>query len=167
MHIRQFRVEDSKEVEDLISSILKKEFPDVREAYPESDLKDINAHYAGEREGFFVAIEKGRVVGTVGIKEDDRKQNKALLRRIFVHPDYRGKGYGLALLDKAIEFCKKKGYHSLSFRSTDKMASANNLVQKRGFVERERLYFPLSKEKGVEIIKFVLNLSISPRRENA
>ena len=40
--------------------------------------------------------------GTIGIKEESK--NVAILRRLFVSPNYRGKGYGLALIDKALDF---------------------------------------------------------------
>ncbi len=159
MHIRKFRTQDNQKVKRFISSILKKELSEVASVYSESDLKNIQEHYSGRREGFFVGIEKNKIVATGGIKEDDRVENKALLRRIFVHPDYRRKGYSLKMLDKAIEFCKDRGYSTIIFRSTGKMSAANNLVLKRGFAEREHLYFPLDKEKQIEIVKFVLNLN--------
>lgn len=159
MHIRKFRTQDNQKVKRFISSILKKEFSEVASVYSESDLKNIQEHYLGSRERFFVGIEKNKIVATGGIKEDDRVENKALLRRIFVHPDYRRKGYGLKVLDKAIEFCKNKRYSTITFRSTNKMSAANNLVRKRGFTEREHLYFPLDREKQIEIVKFVLNLN--------
>ncbi|MCD6093982.1 MAG: GNAT family N-acetyltransferase [Candidatus Omnitrophica bacterium] len=159
MHIRRFRAQDNQKVKRFINSILKKEFPGLASVYSENDLKDIKRHYSGKREGFFVAIDNDKIIGTGGIKEDDKVENKALLRRIFIHPNYRRKGYGLKILDKAIEFCKAQGYSTIIFRSTSKMSAANNLVRKRGFVEREHLYFPLNKKEQVEIIKFVLNLN--------
>ncbi len=159
MHIRKFRAQDNERVEKFIRFIFKNEFSDMLPVFSEDDLKDIKEHYSGKKEGFFVAIEKNEIAGTIGIKEDDKVENKALLRRIFVHPKHRRKGYGLKLLDKAIQFCKDKSYATAIFRSTNKMSAANNLVQKRKFVEREHLDFPLDKGKQIEIVKFVLNLN--------
>ena len=82
---------------------------------------------------FLVAEKDGVIVGTVAIKEDGR--DVALLRRVFVHPDHRGKGYGTTLLNKALAFCFDHQYKTVTFRGTDKMRSAVQLCLKNGFRE--------------------------------
>lgn len=151
MEIRQFRNGDAPGVKRLIISILNKEFSKERSAYPNTDLDAILKVYGGDRECFYVIEDNGDIVATVGVKEDSKYI--ALLRRLFVDPRYRGKGYGSRLVDKAFEFCKQKGYHQMVFRSTDRMASANRLCFKKGFVEEDR--FNLG---DVEIVKFTRKL---------
>jgi GNAT superfamily N-acetyltransferase len=51
----------------------------------------------------------------------------------------RKKGYGSELLDKAIAFCREKGYKHIYFRCTDRMKDAMNLCIKKGFKETEAL----------------------------
>lgn len=138
MHIlRVFSKQDAEGVKDLILSILTKEYPFDKNAYSDSDLTKIGEVYGGEKESFMVIEEDGDIVGTVGIKEDSKEN--ALLRRLFVDLKHRRKGYGTELLNKAIEFCKEKGYRRVAFRCTDRMRDAMNLCLNKGFKEIEAL----------------------------
>jgi len=158
MLIRTFREADGAKVKELISSIMKNEFGQESRAYPEDDLNDISRAYGGERDVFFVACEGSEIIGTVAIKGED--EGTALLRRLFIHPEYRHSGYGLKLVREAINFCKGKGYRVVVFRSTDRMVQANSLFRKMGFVERARLDFG-----PFQILKFTLNCrNISKRK---
>lgn len=139
MPTRAYKESDAAQVKELISSIMRNEFKQELRAYPEDDLTNISKVYGGKKDIFLVAEEGQRIVGTVAIKGED--DGVALLRRLFVHPEYRHKGYGLNLLDEAINFCKHQGYRVIVFRSTDRMTQANNLCQKKGFVERAKVNF--------------------------
>ena len=138
MHtLRMFSKQDADGVKNLILSILTKEYPFDKNAYSDSDLARIDEVYGGEKDSFMVIEEGGDIVGTVGIKEDS--EESALLRRLFVDVKHRKKGYGTELLNKAIEFCKEKGYKSMAFRCTDRMKNAMNLCLSKGFKEIEAL----------------------------
>ena len=129
--LRSFKTEDATGVKDLILSILTKEYPFDKSAYSDSDLDRIHQTYGGGRESFFVVESDGRIVGTVGIKEESKEE--ALLRRLFVDAASRRKGYGSMLVDKAMDFCREKKYKRIYFRCTDRMADAMNLCLKKGF----------------------------------
>ena len=135
--LRTFRKEDADGVKDLILNILAKEYPFDRSAYSDSDLNKIGETYGGGRDSFFVVEEDGDIVGTVGVKEES--QAEALLRRLFVNLKHRRKGYGSGLLDRAIAFCREKGYKKIYFRCTDRMSDAARLCVKKGFKETEKL----------------------------
>jgi len=135
--LRAFRKEDADGVRNLILGILSKEYPFDKSAYSDSDLYKISETYGGGRDSFFVVESDSQIVGTVGVKEESHSE--ALLRRLFVDLKHRKKGYGSALLGRAIEFCKDKGYKKLYFRCTDRMAEAMRLCLKRGFKETEKL----------------------------
>ena len=138
MHsLRTFTKKDAGSAKQLILSILTKEYPFDKSAYSDSDLDKIEEVYGGEKDSFFVIEEDGSVVGTVGVKEDS--DNSALLRRLFVDLKHRRKGYGSELLDKAISFCRNKGYKHIFFRCTDRMKDAMNLCMQKGFKEIEAL----------------------------
>lgn len=135
--IRPVKNADVPQVLKLIKTILETEFGKEASAYPQIDLYDLESSYGGDRDQFFVAERKGQIVGTAAIKEEDAKV--ALLRRVFVDPRYRGKGYGLKLVEEAIVFCKKKRYKKISFRGTSRMAMALSLCRKKGFQEVDRV----------------------------
>ncbi len=151
MRLRHFNLKDKDQVKVLITDILKNEFAMDQKAYPHSDLESIPKAYGGKREAFFVAEENGKIVGTIAVKEESKKV--AILRRLFVKPNHRGKGYGIALIDKAMDFCKKNGYREIIFHSSARMKAAIGICRKVGFLKKQRLNLD-----GVDIIKFVLLL---------
>lgn len=131
--IRKIKKSEELQAKKLILSILKNEFYKEAKAYPQNDLENIRKSYGDEREIFLVAEKDKKIIGTSAIKEDDI--TTALLRRVFVHPDFRHKGYGLKLVDKAISFSKKQNYKKIIFNGTSKMTGALNLCKKKGFDE--------------------------------
>src|SRR3990167_9063728 len=138
MHtLRVYTKGDSRGVKELILSILTKEYPFDKSAYSDSDLDKIDEVYGGGKESFMVIEKNGEIVGTVGVKEDS--EQNALLRRLFVDLKHRKNGYGTELLDKAISFCRDKGYRNVYFRCTDRMKDAMNLCMRKGFKETEAL----------------------------
>lgn len=152
MQVRTFEKGDEPGVKELIGSIMRDEFGEESGAYPEEDLLNIPKTYGGPKDIFLVACEGDSIVGTAAIKGDS--EDVALLRRLFVRPIYRKKGYGRKLLRKTIDFCRRNGYRVIVFRSTGRMIQANNLCRKMGFVERARVNFG-----GFDILKFTLSCS--------
>jgi len=151
MRIRKLTETDGPKVKELILSILEKEYPFDRKAYSDTDLENICASYGGARDTFFVIEKDNKIIATAGIKEDS--SNTALLRRVFVDPCERRKGYGANLLDETIKFCRDAGYKELVFRTTSKMVQAIELCKKKGFKEIEKIDLG-----GFFIHKFTLTL---------
>lgn len=151
MQVRKFDEKDGESVKNLIISILTKEYPFDKSVYEDSDIADIRKAYSGKRDTFFVLDAEKDVVGTVGVKEDSI--DTALLRRLFVKPAFRRKGYGSLLLSKAINHCKKSNFKHIVFRATGRMSQAINLLRKTGFREIEKIDLG-----GFQIYKFALDL---------
>jgi len=151
MKVRTYKAEDSVGVKNLILTILGKEYPFDQSAYQDSDINDITGTYSGEGNGFFVVEQDRKIVGGVGIKRDDG--NRALVRRFFVDKDYRKRGFGTMLIEKAIEFCRDSKYEVIIFRATDRMAGTMELCKKMGFKETESL-----EVSGFHIHTFILKL---------
>lgn len=149
--LHPFKEENAGPVKDLILAILAKEYPFDKSAYSDSDLDRIGEVYGGRKDLFLVVEENGRVAGTVGVKKDS--EENALLRRFFVEAHCRRRGYGTELLEKAIAFCKEKGYKRVFFRCTDRMTDAMKLCVKKGFKEAEEL-----EVSGFKIHKLELDL---------
>ena len=149
--IQKCQPKHEQAAQELIVRVLGEEFPKESEAYPTDDLKSILETYGKLGEAFFVAVDGGKVVGTIGIKRDDDRV--ALLRRLFVAPEYRRKRVGIQLLDRAIEFCREVGYGEVVIKTTSTMNRAVALCERKGFVSRARL--PVGP---VELLKFVLTL---------
>ncbi len=59
------------------------------------------------------------------------------IKRMYVKPEYQGKGLGKSLLNRLIEKGKRLGYSSLRLDAGPFMKSAQKLYQSEGFVEIE------------------------------
>lgn len=142
---------DQLAAKQLITRILKEEFPKEISAFHLEDLDNISRSYGKLGEAFFVASNNGHIVGTVGIKQEDERT--ALLRRLFVDPQFRRKKIGSQLVERAIQFCREVGYEELIFKTTSTMKNAIRLCELKGFMQRTRL------DVGpVQLVKFALFL---------
>lgn len=137
IEIRKFQKQDAQEVKRLIEGIMQSEFADVLGAFPANDLENLSDYYGKAGEAFFVALSGTKIVGSIGVKKEDDRA--ALIRRIFVFPDFRGRQIGRHLLEKAISFCKEVGYQEVIFKSTSKMKDAIKLFEDNGFHEKVHL----------------------------
>ena len=151
MQVRIFERKDNDNVKNLIVSILTTEYPFDKSVYENSDLSDISNAYGGKRDGFLVLENEGKILGTIGIKEDSTET--ALIRRLFVDPSCRRKGYGALLLEKGISHCKRNNFTHIVFRTTGRMAQAINLLKKTNFKEVEKIDLG-----GFLIYKFMLEI---------
>ena len=134
--IRPSQPADAPQIVSLVSGILGREFPGDQRAYPAEDLQRISDHYQGPGSTFLVAEEGRRIVGTRGVKQEDPKT--AILRRLFVDPECRGKGVGTLLLKQALEFCRSQGFREVVIRTSSNMQQAIRLCCGLGFKEQGR-----------------------------
>ena len=149
--IRKCQENDQRSIRDLIAEIMAREFPKEAATFPTQDLEDISRSYGQLGEAFFVASINGKIVGTVAIKQEDKRT--ALLRRLFVDSKYRREKIGSQLVERAIQFCREVGYEELIFKTTSRMADAIKLMRKRGFQSRAKV--PLG---SVELLKLALSI---------
>lgn len=56
-----------------------------------------------------------------------------LLNDLFVHPEFRGKGISIALIDKAKELCRETGACAIMLETAKSNTIGNNLYPKAGF----------------------------------
>ncbi|OGW69297.1 MAG: hypothetical protein A2036_00570 [Omnitrophica bacterium GWA2_50_21] len=150
--IRPASSADDKSVKDLIMAILEKEFPAEERTFFGNDIQNVSKTYAGDGDRFFVACDGDQIVGTTGIKREDERN--ALLRRIFVRDDYRGKRIAFQLIQNAIEFCKKRGYDEVIFKTTSRMQNAINLCEANGFIKRATVHLG-----GLDLFKFTFHIT--------
>ncbi|MBI4357870.1 MAG: GNAT family N-acetyltransferase [Candidatus Omnitrophica bacterium] len=153
--IRKCHPGDQKAIQDLIVRIMNHEFQKERLSFPIEDLDDVCSSYGKLGEAFFVAQEDGRIVGTIGVKQEDERT--ALMRRLFVDSTYRRKGIGGQLIERAVEFCREVGYDELTFKTTSTMDHAVRMCEKKGFVAKAKLGVG-----PIYLLKFALFLKEEP-----
>jgi putative acetyltransferase len=130
MRLRTFRKEDEIPVKKLVTEVLA-EFGWKPDPKYDPDFNDLSAFYSGEKDNFFILEDKGQIIGTVAIKS--RGKGRAELRKLFLKKDYRGKGLGEKLIDKALEFCQKNRFRTLDILTDGGLIQAISLYKKKGF----------------------------------
>ena len=89
-----------------------------------------------EFDSFWCLVSKDRVIGTVAVKKVD--ESAAELKALYLLREYRGKGFGFQLLDKAVKYAKEQGYQRIVLDSMSQYADALRLYEKYGFEMTDR-----------------------------
>lgn len=87
-------------------------------------------------ENKLLIIEKaGEILGSICVVKVDKGQGQ--IRMFGISPKLQGKGYGVKLMDTAMEYCKKMNYDNLILWTADICQAARHLYAKYGFVLTE------------------------------
>ena len=101
---------------------------------------------------FWCLFDNSVLIGTVAIREITADNRTVELKRMFVLPEYQGKGYGRLLLKHAIDYAKKQQYSKMCLDTRRQFSAAQHLYRSSGFQETEKyndnehaeLYFELN-----------------------
>lgn len=125
----------------LILPIQQAEFGIAVTLADQPDLLDIPGFYQAGRGNFWVALDQGQVVGTIGLR--DIGEGRAALRKMFVAASHRGREHGVAaaLLDTLLAWSSAQGLQEVLLGTTDRFLAAHRFYEKNGFevVPRESL----------------------------
>jgi len=130
IRIVPFQPDHQPQVVHLILGIQAGEFSIPITAADQPDLDDIPRVY--QKEGaFFVALERERVVGTIGLLRFAPRA--AAIRKMFVHRDFRGGPIASRLLDAAFGFARTNGIESITLGTISILRAAHRFYEKSGF----------------------------------
>jgi GNAT superfamily N-acetyltransferase len=113
-------------------------------AIEEVYLKNRGEFLIGECDGLFVAM--GALKRT--------SPERAEIKRMRVHPDYQGRGYGQLILDELEARARALGYQTLHLDTSILQIPAQRLYEKNGFREVGRDIY-----QGLEVILYEKQLS--------
>ena len=130
MKIERYSNQYQKLVKELVISI-HEEFGFSYDFKLDYDLEDLEKFYTNSGDVFFILLDNNKLVGTVAIRKIDKES--AELKRMYLLKEYRGQGWGSKLIDRAIEFCKEKGFKKIILDTNIKQVAAQKLYQKKGF----------------------------------
>ncbi|HKU67339.1 MAG TPA: GNAT family N-acetyltransferase [Candidatus Baltobacteraceae bacterium] len=109
--------------------------PDLRHGR-EPALPEVEALYDGERAAAFLARIDGAYGGCVAVRA--LTTPSAVLQRLYVRPDYRGKGAARSLALAAVEYARERGCRRIVLDTqAQRLSAAYNLYVALGFVECE------------------------------
>jgi len=156
IRIRPARAADRKEVLRLRNEGIEAgDFPAEEPPPPHTDSdgpldpKDIpEGYWIAE---FAAANDSPLVVGTIGLRPLDSHVAEA--RRLYVQPEFRGRGIGIRLLQQLVETCREMGYLKVVLDVGQGSTQAVKLFHQLGFqLARERT------SHGRKLLDFYLDI---------
>jgi GNAT superfamily N-acetyltransferase len=97
------------------------------------ELSAFFINYRETRDGFWAVNTNGTFAGTVAIDGQLTGTEGARLRWFIVEPERQGLGIGKLLLEKAVTFCRKTGYHKIFLWTFQGLDAARRLYESEGF----------------------------------
>lgn len=95
------------------------------------DLRDIPGYYLAGGGWFGVIEDAGRVVGTVAVVP--REAATWEIKRLYLLPGYRGRGYGRALVERVLQWAGGRGCRVATAWSDVRLETAHGVYERMGF----------------------------------
>ncbi len=118
----------------------------------EREMAEFPAHYTRPDGRVLVALEGGQAVGVVGLRRLSSKVCE--LKRMYVRPEFRGRGIGRLLAARATKEARDAGYVRMRLDTLSRLKEAVSLYQSLGF--KEIAPYRANPNKGVVFME--LNL---------
>jgi GNAT superfamily N-acetyltransferase len=99
------------------------------------ELADLPGAYDAPHGALLGARAGGTLAGCVALRRIDDERGE--LKRLYVRPDERRTGLGLALAEAAIDEARRLGYRRILLDTTPGMEKAQALYERLGFVDTE------------------------------
>jgi GNAT superfamily N-acetyltransferase len=153
---------------DAVSRLLRAAFQQYADSIPGEawqfylqDIVDVRGRLV--ESGLIVARLGGRLAGTISLYLNPAKSSEggwpegwAALRLLGVHPVYRGRGIGRALMEECFQRCRSAGIAQVGLHTTAIMDVARRMYEKMGFVRVPEYDF--HPRPGVVIMAYRLDL---------
>ena len=102
----------------------------------DDDLKQIREVYLDQGGEFLIGQYQNKLVAMGALRKTS--EDRAEVKRMRVHPDYQGKGFGQAIYDQLENRARDLGYTTLHLDTSIKQQPAQKLYLKNGFSEVRR-----------------------------
>ena len=113
------------------------------EAKVATELSEFLGRYDERRDGFWTALLRDRVEGSITIDGIHADKEGAHLRWFIMSDALRGKGFGKRLINLAIKFCWSTGYKRVYLSTFEGLEASRHLYEKTGFT-------PVEQHKGTQ-----------------
>ena len=133
--LRQIEERDNIEIAGLIRSVFR-EFKIDRPGtvYYDPTTDDLYALFQTPGSVYWLAEENGKLVGGCGLYATaGLPDGCAELVKLYLLPEYRGKGIGRMLIEKTFESAGELGYTQLYLESMPELSKAIGMYEKAGF----------------------------------
>lgn len=155
MEIVRAKIEDVTIVRDLFCEYHKWLGIDLAFQSFEDEISNLPGCYSQPKGAIFLAKENGRAVGCIAVRPFS--ETEAELKRLYIIPESRGKGYAKLLLAHAMHMAKSVCYQSVVLDTLPAMSAAKSLYIKYGFQLTEPYYN--NPILGTEYYRYVYDIS--------
>jgi len=104
----------------------------------EDELATLPGKYAPPYGALLIAVDGERTAGCVALRK--KEEGVCEMKRLFVRPQFRGRGLGRRLAARIIDEALRRGYSTMLLDTLDRLQVAMKLYQSLGFVETEPYY---------------------------
>jgi ribosomal protein S18 acetylase RimI-like enzyme len=153
--IRQARADDAQAMAELMAAVAEER--DGIATEPPVDLESFAGRFVERTDGSVVADAGGRLVGMLNL---DVSRHGFGEFGMLVDRDWRGRGVGSALVQKAIERARGQGLHTLCLEVFPTNTAAITLYRKCGFVEEGRRTKQFRRASGELWDSIVMGLAL-------
>lgn len=101
----------------------------------EKELASLPGEYAPPFGVLLLAELDSKLVGCAGLRKID--DNTCEMKRLYIEPDYRGRGIGKLLVESLIHKARETGYIKMRLDTINTMNEAVSLYRSFGFTETE------------------------------
>jgi len=112
----------------------------------EEELVSLPGKYSKPEGNLLLAFYNDQPAGCVALKKID--EHTCEMKRMFVYPEFHGKGIGYALAKAIIDEAKKMGYPTMKLDTSIRQTEAQKLYQGFGFKNIEAYYELPDKQKN-------------------
>ncbi len=105
----------------------------------EEELKNLPGKYAEPKGSIILAEWENNTAGVVALRPMETPES-CEMKRLYVRPEYKGKGIGRALTERIIKEAKLHGYKKMRLDTLDRLERAVDLYKKLGFKEITAYY---------------------------
>ncbi len=131
MEIIRFEEKYKADVISLILDIQNNEAKINLSIEEQPDLNDIFGAYINDGGNFWLALDGGEVVGTIGLMKINH--DWCVLKKFFVRADYRSKKVGLALYEALLDFAKTEGFRHIILDTPSVATKSHTFYERAGF----------------------------------
>lgn len=142
MEIKQYSDQYRNEAIDLILDIQNNEAKVGIPLAEQPDLLDIAKHYINNGGNFWIALDSGHVVGTLGLMKMD--SDWFVLKKFFVRSDFRSQKVGLAMYDRLLAHAKTCGAKHIILDTPSVATKSHAFYERAGFVRTDKSELPIA-----------------------